>query len=97
MKKTGFILIAVAAIVIGFLVGTLNSASVSVDLLWFQFELPLGLAILSGFSLGLVVGISMLYMARIVPLRLQLRKARVALSKKNEPDQDKLEPSTPDA
>ncbi len=97
MKKTGLILMAVAATVAGLLVGTLNSASVNVDLLWFQLELPLGLTILSGFSLGLVVGISMIYMARIVPLRLQLRKARTALLKKNELAQDKLEPNTPDA
>ncbi len=50
MKKLGFILMAGAAIVVGLLVGTLNSSPVQLDLLWVQFELPLGLAILLGFS-----------------------------------------------
>ncbi len=97
MKKAVFILIAVAAIVVGLLVGTLNSAPVSLDLLWLQFELPLGLAILAGFSLGLVTGFGMLYVARVIPLRLQLRKARIALLKQNQADQDKLKLSAPDA
>lgn len=83
MKKTGFILLAIAAIVVGLLVGTLNSAPVQLDLLWIQYELPLGLAILLGFSVGLVTGLSMIYFARVLPLRLQLRKARTALGKQD--------------
>lgn len=71
---------ALTAIVIGLLIGTLNSGTVSLDLLWIQFELPLGLAILLGFSVGLVSGLSFIYLSRVLPLRLQLRKARVALS-----------------
>ncbi len=76
MKKLGFILMAIAAILVGLLVGTLNSSPVQLDLLWIQFELPLGLAILLGFSLGVVLGLSAIYLARVLPLRLQLRKAR---------------------
>lgn len=76
MKKIGFILVAVIAIVIGLLVGTLNADFVQLDMLWVQFELPLGLAILLGFSLGIILGLSMIYFARVLPLRLQLRKAR---------------------
>lgn len=86
MKKLGFILVAVVAIVVGLMVGTLNSSPVQLDLLWVQFELPLGLAILLGFSLGVVMGVSAIYLARILPLRLQLRKARAALAKKNNTD-----------
>lgn len=71
---------ALTAIVIGLLIGTLNSGTVSLDLLWIQFELPLGLAILLGFSVGLVSGLSFIYLSRVLPLRLQLRKARAALS-----------------
>ncbi len=85
MKKTGFILVAIAAIVVGLLVGTLNADPVQLDLLWIQFEIPLGLAILLGFSLGLVTGLSMLYFARVLPLRLQLRKARAALTNQDSP------------
>ena len=86
MKKIGFILVACIAIVLGLLVGTLNSSPVQLDLLWVQFELPLGLAILLGFSMGLLLGLSAVYIARVLPLRLQLRKARVALAKKDHTD-----------
>lgn len=83
MKRLGFILVAIVAIVVGLLVGTLNSSSVQLDLLWIQFELPLGLAILLGFSLGILLGLSAAYLARILPLRVQLRKARAALAKQD--------------
>lgn len=82
MKKLGFILIALFAVVVGLLVGTLNSDPVQLDLLWIQFELPLGLALLLGFSVGVLTGTTVLYMLRIVPLRMKLRKARGELSKK---------------
>lgn len=82
---------AIVAIVVGLLVGTLNSSPVSLDLLWVQFELPLGLAILLGFSLGILLGLSAVYLARVLPLRLQLRKARAALAKK-----DNIDLSLPD-
>jgi len=91
VKRLGFILVALVAIVVGLLVGTLNSNPVLLDLLWVQFELPLGLAILLGFSLGILLGLSAVYLARVVPLRLQLRKARAALAK-----QDKIDLSLPD-
>ena len=97
MKKLGFILMAIAAIVVGLLVGTLNSTPVELDLLWIQFELPLGLALLSGFALGLVTGLGMLYISRILPLRFQLRKARAALARFDSSDQqDTSELSLPD-
>jgi len=83
VKKIGFILVAIAAIVVGLLVGTLNADPVQLDLLWVQFEIPLGLAILLGFSLGLVTGLSVIYFVRVLPLRLQLRKARTALIKQD--------------
>ena len=86
MKKLGFILMAGAAIVVGLLVGTLNSSPVQLDLLWVQFELPLGLAILLGFSLGVMSGLSVIYIARVLPLRLKLRKARAALIKQDNTD-----------
>jgi putative membrane protein len=86
MKKLGFILIAIVAIVVGLLVGTLNSSPVQLDLLWIQFELPLGLAILLGFSLGVMSGLSVIYIARVLPLRLKLRKARAALIKQDNTD-----------
>lgn len=86
MKKIGFILIAITAIVVGLLVGTLNSDPVQLDLLWVQFEIPLGLSILLGFSLGVLSGLGMIYLARVLPLRLQLRKARAAIVKQDPND-----------
>ncbi len=86
MKRIGFILVACVAIVVGLLVGTLNSSPVELDLLWVQFELPLGLAILLGFSSGILLGLGAVYIARVLPLRLQLRKARAALAKKDQTD-----------
>ena len=83
MKKMGFILMAIVAIVVGLLVGTLNAGPVQLDLLWVQFEIPLGLAILLGFSAGLVLGLGMIYLTRVLPLRLQLRKARAASVKQD--------------
>ena len=86
MKKIGFILVAIAAIVVGLLVGTLNSGPVQLDLLWVQLELPLGLSILLGFSLGLLAGLSIVYLGRVLPLRLALRKARASLTKLDTPE-----------
>jgi len=85
VKKAGFILVAIVAIVVGLLVGTLNSATVALDLLWIQFDVPLGLAILLGFSVGLVTGLSMIYLGRVLPLRLQLRKARALQARQDKP------------
>jgi uncharacterized integral membrane protein len=81
LRKTGFYLVVIAAIALGLLVGTLNSSPVNLDLLWLQLELPLGLAILLGFSIGLLAGLCMSWLGRVIPLRLQLRKARHTLSK----------------
>lgn len=87
MKKLGFILIAIFAVVVGLLVGTLNSDPVQLDLLWVQFELPLGLALLLGFATGVLTGMIVLYLLRILPLRMHLRKARSQLSKNDPPSQ----------
>jgi len=83
VKKVGFILVAFIAIVVGLLVGTLNSSPVQLDLLWVQFELPLGLAILLGFSVGILMGMGAVYIARVLPLRLQLRRALATSAKED--------------
>ena len=88
MKKAGFYLTAIAAVVIGLLVGTLNSAPVQLDLLWVQFELPLGLAVLLGFAIGVLLGLVLLYLGRVLPLQVKLRKARTALTRHEARDTD---------
>ena len=86
MKKLGFILVAILAVVVGLLVRTLNSGPVRLDLLWVQLELPLGMVILLGFSAGLLTGMGIIYFARVLPLRLKLHKARNALSQQDAAD-----------
>ena len=86
MKKAGFYLVAIATVVIGLSVGTLNSAPVQLDLLWVQLELPLGLAVLLGFSTGVLIGLLLLYLARVLPLKVQLRKARSMLARQDTRD-----------
>lgn len=83
LRKVGFFLVAFAAIALGLMVGTLNSAIVDLDLLWVQLELPLGLAVLLGLALGVLAGSSMTWLGRVLPLRLALRKARSALNKQD--------------
>ena len=70
-----FIIIAVLAVAMGLLVGTLNSDTVAVDLLWVQLQWPLGLLILSVLAIGLTVGLLFAWIFGIIPLRAKLRKS----------------------
>lgn len=74
MYRLVFIIIAVLAIAMGLLIGTLNSEPVSVDLLWVQLQWPLGLLVLSVAAVGLVTGLLLAWVFGIVPLRARLRK-----------------------
>ena len=85
MKKTGFIIMATFAIVLGLLIGTLNSGQVSLDLLWVQVDLPLGLVILLGFSAGILTGLGFTYLFRVIPLRIKLHKANTRLPAQDTP------------
>jgi uncharacterized integral membrane protein len=78
LYRIGFFVVAGLAVLFGLLVGTLNSDTVTVDLLWVQLEWPLGLLLLCAIVLGLVIGQLLLWLLTIVPLRLQLRKVRNA-------------------
>jgi uncharacterized integral membrane protein len=69
-----FIIVIVLAVAVGLLVGSLNSDAVPIDLLWVQFEWPLGLLILSIFAAGLLMGLCLAWFFSILPLRIQLRK-----------------------
>lgn len=64
------------AVAMGLLVGTLNSDRVAVDLLWVQFDWPLGLLVLSVFFAGLFFGLGLIWFFSILPLRVKLRKMR---------------------
>ena len=66
----------ILAVALGLLVGTLNSDTVQVDLLWVQIKWPLGLLILSASTFGLLIGLVLAWFFSVLPLRSQLRKAR---------------------
>jgi len=76
LYRIGFIIVAVLAIALGLLIGTLNSDSVGVDLLWVQLQWPLGLLILCVFIVGLLIGILLAWFFGVIPLRARLRKSR---------------------
>ena len=76
MYRIAFIVVAVLAIALGLLVGTLNSDSVAVDLLWVQLQWPLGLLLLCIFAVGLLFGLLASWFFGIMPMRAKLRKAR---------------------
>jgi uncharacterized integral membrane protein len=69
-------IVVILAVALGLLVGTLNSATVSVDLLWIQLDWPLGLIILAATAIGLFLGLILAWFFSILPLRSRLRRAR---------------------
>ena len=76
MYRIGFIIVAVLAIALGLLLGTLNSDTVSVDLLWVQLQWPLGLLILCVLVVGLLAGLLLAWFFGMMPLKARLRKTR---------------------
>lgn len=75
MYRVIFIIIVVLAIFLGLLIGTLNSDTVSVDLLWIQLNWPLGLLVLCVFAIGLLSGLLLAWVFGIMPLRMRLRRS----------------------
>ena len=75
MYRIAFIIITALAVAAGLLIGTLNSAVVSLDLLWIQLEWPLGLICLCAAAVGLLMGLLLAWFFSILPLRARLRKA----------------------
>jgi len=76
LYRIGFIIVAVLAIALGLLLGTLNSDTVSVDLLWVQLQWPLGLLILCVLVVGLLAGLLLAWFFGMMPLKAKLRKTR---------------------
>lgn len=76
MYRIGLIVVSVVAVSLGLLVGILNHDLVRVDLLWVQLDWPLGLLLLLSLAIGLLAGVSITWLFTVIPLRLQLRKAR---------------------
>jgi uncharacterized integral membrane protein len=76
MYRLLFILIALLAVAIGLLLGTLNADPVTVDLLWVQLEWPLGLVLVSSLALGVVLGVCATWVLQVWPARMAARRAR---------------------
>jgi uncharacterized integral membrane protein len=74
LYRIAFILVTALAIALGLLIGTLNSASAPLDLLWIQLEWPLGLIVLGSGAVGLLLGLLLAWFFSILPLRARLRK-----------------------
>jgi len=83
----GFWLIAALAVAIGLLVGTFNSDRVLLDLVWVQLQWPLGLLILAAFAIGLLTGLSLLYFAQLLPLKLRIRRLQAGIAREENPEQ----------
>jgi uncharacterized integral membrane protein len=76
LYRIAFIVAAVLAVALGLLVGTLNSDTVAVDLLWVQINWPLGLLLMCVFVVGLLIGLLICWVFSIMPLRARLRRAQ---------------------
>jgi len=76
LYRIAFIIAAFLAVALGLLVGTLNSDTVSVDLLWVQMQWPLGLLLLCVLVVGLVIGLLISWIFSVMPLKARLRKAQ---------------------
>lgn len=71
-----FILVALLAVTIGLLLGTLNASPVTVDLLWVQLRWPLGLVLVVALALGILLGVAATWLLQVWPARVALRRAR---------------------
>ena len=76
MLRIGTALVVILAIGAGLLVGTLNSTSVTLDLLWVQINWPLGLTVMVFLAVGLLLGIGVTWFLQVLPLRMKLRKSQ---------------------
>ena len=81
LHRIGFIILALAAIAVGLVVGTLNSEPVAIDLLWLQISWPLGLVMLLCLVLGFAAGMLFVWLGSVIPLRLRLRKSQAVVAR----------------
>lgn len=78
MAKLTFIVLALLAVAIGLVLGTLNAEPVLVDLLWVQLNWPLGLVLVATLALGVLIGMAGTWLLQVWPARLALKRARSA-------------------
>lgn len=78
LRMLRFVLV-VLALLVGMLFALMNHESVTVDLLFDQFELPLVALLIINLLLGLALGI-VVYLPRQLALRLELERTRKKLA-----------------
>ncbi|MDZ4730572.1 MAG: lipopolysaccharide assembly protein LapA domain-containing protein [Xanthomonadales bacterium] len=80
MYRIGFIFVVVLAITLGVVIGTLNPEIVNMDLLWFQLAWPLGLTLICVLILGALIGLLLMGLFTLWPMKLRLRKVEKQLA-----------------
>ncbi len=78
MYRILFIMVTVLAVALGLLIGTLNSETTTVDLLWVQLDWPLGLLLLTALAIGLILGLLLTWLFSVLPMRARLRRLNSA-------------------
>ena len=81
MYRLIFIVIAVLAVALGLVLGTLNADPVHLDLLWVQLNWPLGLVLVTTLAFGILLGMAFTWLLQVWPARRALRRERAALQR----------------
>lgn len=85
MTRITAILVTLAAIALGLVIGTLNATPVRLDLLWVQLDWPLGLVVLLAFACGILAGFALAWLVQVLPLRLRLRRLQRTTDERGAP------------
>ncbi len=72
-------ILVILALLLGMVFALMNHESVTVDLLFDQFELPLVALLIINLLLGLIVGV-LIYLPRLLAQRLELERTRKKLA-----------------
>lgn len=91
MRRWFSLVLLVLAVLVGSLLGVLNPTPVTVDLLFIQLQIPLGLALSMSLVTGLLLGALALWIFQVLPLRARLRRAKKSLPDDDRAQQEKLE------
>jgi putative membrane protein len=78
--KIGRLLLLLAVLVGGLVIGSLNSQPIDISLAFWVLQTTSGLAIIASLLLGALVGGGMVLLGLVVPLYARLRRANKALS-----------------
>ena len=76
MYRLGLLVVIILAVAIGLIVGTLNHQVLTIDLLWTELTWPSGLILLSAMVIGILIGVLLVFLFSVLPLRMKLRRAR---------------------